>query len=151
MLKGINKLLTGEMLKVLCDMGHGDVLILADANFPGESTAKEITCGKLIRCSGANVNDVLKAIVDIFPLDVAYTEEPACVMELTNGDKEKGMPTPVAWTDYSNVLRPYYPGLALGKIERFNFYEKAKKAYAIIQTGEERQYGNLLLVKGCVL
>lgn len=151
MLNGINKLLTGEMLKVLCDMGHGDVLILADANFPGESIAKATTYGKLIRCSGADVSEVLKAIVDIFPLDVAYTGEPACVMELTDGDKAKGMPTPIAWTEYTDVLRRSYPGLMLGKIERFDFYEKAKKAYAVIQTGEEKQYGNLLLVKGCVL
>jgi L-fucose mutarotase len=151
MLNNISKLLTGDMLKVLCDMGHGDVLILADANFPGESIAKKTTFGKLIRCPGADVNTLLKAIVDIFPLDVDYTEYPACVMELTDSDKAKSMPTPIAWCDYTETLHKSYPTLTLGKIERFDFYERAKKAYAVIQTGEEKQYGNLLLVKGCVL
>ena len=61
------------------------------------------------------------------------------------------MPTPIAWTGFTETLHPNYPELELGKIERFEFYEKAKKAYAVIQTGEEKQYGNLLLVKGCVL
>ena len=151
MLNKIDKLLTGEVLKVLCDMGHGDVLILADANFPGETIAKETVYGKLLRCPGADVNTVLRAIVDLFPLDTAYTEHPACVMDLTDGDKAKGMPTPIAWTDYCRTLAGNYPQMELGKIERFDFYEKAKRAYAVIQTGEERVYGNLLLVKGCVL
>ena len=151
MLNGINKLLTGETLKILCDMGHGDMLILADANFPSETIAKQTTYGKPIHCPGADVNDVLKAIVDLFPLDVAYTEHPACVMDLLDGDKEKKMPTPIAWVGYTETLHSHYPTLELGKTERFDFYEKAKKAYAVIQTGEEKQYGNLLLVKGCVL
>lgn len=147
MLNGINKLLTGDILKVLCDMGHGDVLILADANFPGEAIAKSTSYGKLLRMPGADVNTLLQAIKPLFPLDVAYTEHPAAVMELTDGDKEKGLPTPEAWKDYTATL----DGMELGKIERFDFYEKAKKAYAVIETGEERIYGNLLLVKGCVL
>ena len=151
MLNGISKLLTGDMLKVLCDMGHGDVLILADANFPGEAIAKQTSFGKLIRCSAADADTLLKAIVDIFPLDVEYSANPACVMELTDGDKAKGMPDPVAWKDFTATLKNRYPDIELGKIERFEFYEKAKKAYAVIQTGEEKQYGNLLLVKGCVL
>lgn len=151
MLNTISKILTGDMLKVLCDMGHGDVLILADANFPGETIAKETTYGQLIRVSGNDVTDILEAIVDLFPLDVAYTEHPACVMELTDSDKAKGMPEPQAWGSYKEVLSKNYPGITLGSIERFDFYEKAKKAYVVIQTGEERQYGNLYLVKGCVL
>ena len=146
MLNKISKLLTGDMLKVLCDMGHGDILILADANFPGESIAKETAYGKLIRCPGVDVNTLLKAIVDLFPLDVAYSQYPACVMELTDSDKKKGMPTPIALAGFESTLQ-----IPLGQIERFAFYEKAKKSYAIIQTGEEKQYGNLLLVKGCVL
>jgi len=164
------------MLKALCDMGHGDVLILADANFPGETISKECTYsrllnspeidvntllkaliaressqGKFIRCPGVDVNTMLAAIADLFPLDVAYTKHPACVMELTDSDKAKGMATPVAWTGFMDTLGKRYSGLELGKIERFDFYEKAKKASVIIQTGEEKPYGNLLLVKGCVL
>ena len=150
MLNRISKILTGDMLKVLCDMGHGDVLILADANFPGESIAKETSYGKLIRCPGVDVKELYDAIQEIFPLDAAYTEHPAAVMDLTDGDKKKGMPTPEAWKDYTEILKKRYPEQELGMIERFDFYEKAKKAYAVIETGEERVYGNLLLVKGVV-
>lgn len=150
MLNNISKLLTGDMLKVLCDMGHGDVLILADANFPGESIAKTTATGKLIRVPGVDVNELLAAIVNLFPLDTAYTEHPACVMDLTDGDKAKGEPTPEAWTAYTDTLRAVYPGMELGKIERFDFYDRAKRAYAVIETGEEKKYGNLLLVKGVV-
>lgn len=151
MLNGISKILTGDMLKVLSDMGHGDVLILADANFPGETIAKDTTYGSLIRIPGADVSDLLEAIADLFPLDIAYTEFPAAVMELTDSDKAKGMPEPEAWKSYREILQKCYPDLELGGIERFDFYDKAKKAYCVIETGEERKYGNLYLVKGCVL
>ena len=151
MLNGISKLLTGDILKVLSDMGHGDVLIIADANFPGETIAKETAYGKLIRVPGISGSEIYEALAPLFPLDVAYTEHPACVMELTDGDKAKGMPEPVIWEAFTKTLKKDYPDAELGRIERFEFYEKAKKAYAIIETGEERQYGNLMLVKGCVL
>lgn len=141
MLKGIDKLLTGDLLKALCDMGHGDELIIADANFPAETIAK-----RLIRVPGIDGVRVAEAIMNVFPLDT-YVEEPACVMDLTDGDKAKGMPEPVIWSEYMRVT-----GVEkLGLIERFAFYERTKKAYLVIQTGEERQYGNLLLTKGVVL
>lgn len=136
---------------MLCDMGHGDVLIIADANFPGETIAKSTTYGKLIRCPGISVSDVYSAISNLFPLDVSYSEVPVAVMELTDSDKAKKMPIPIAWVEYERILHENYKETQLGKIERFEFYERAKNAYAVIQTGEERQYGNLLLVKGCVL
>ena len=151
MLEGISKLLTGDMLKALCDMGHGDMLVIADANFPGERLAAETTFGRLIRCPGTDVARLFAAISGIFPLDTAYTEYPASVMELTDGDKARNMATPTAWTDYEEILRKRHPEQRLGHIERFQFYERTRHAYVIIQTGEERQYGNLLLVKGCVL
>lgn len=151
MLNGISKILTGEILKVLSDMGHGDVLIIADANFPGEKIAKETSYGKLIRVPGISGSEVYEALEPLFPLDADYTEFPACVMELTDSDKEKGMQDPVIWEAFEKTLHKQYPALELGKIGRFEFYEKAEKAYAVIETGEERKYGNLLLVKGCVL
>lgn len=146
MLNGINKLLTGDMLKVLCDMGHGDELVIADANFPAETVAK-----RLIRCPGVNSSQMLEAIKDVFPVDVSYSEDAAKVMDLTDSDKDKGMDTPVAWQEYIKVLQEEYPEIILTKVERFAFYEKAKNAYVVIQTGEERQYGNLILTKGVVL
>ncbi len=139
MLQGISKLLTGDMLKLLCDMGHGDELVIADANFPAETVAH-----RLIRCPGVDGSQLLEAMLPLFPLDT-YVEHPACVMDLTDGDKAKGIPEPEVWQVYRTIS-----GQDLGLIERFAFYERTKNAYAVIQTGEERQYGNLLLVKGVV-
>lgn len=146
MLMGISKLLTGDVLKILCDMGHGDELVIADANFPAETVGKRV-----VRLPGMDGVQLLKAIAPLFPVDT-YTEEPACVMDLTDGDKQKGMPIPVIWDAYQQVLTEECRSEAvLGKIERFDFYDRARNAYAVIQTGEERQYGNLLLIKGVVL
>ena len=145
MLKGISKLLTGDLLKALCDMGHGDTLVIADANFPAESVAK-----RLIRYPGVDGAALLEAIAEVFPLDT-YVESPAEVMDLTDGDKAAGMPTPVIWGAYTEILQQHYAAdTNLGLVERFAFYEKAKAAYLVIQTGEERQYGNLILSKGVV-
>lgn len=120
-------------------MGHGDELVIADANFPAETCAQ-----RLIRLPGIDGVRAAEAILSVFPLDT-YSS-PAFVMDLTDGDKAKGMPEPEIWAKYHDavVVEPK-------KIERFEFYERAKKAYAVIQTGEERQYGNLILVKGVVL
>lgn len=139
MLKGIDKLLTGDLLKVLCDMGHGDELVIADANFPAESLAQ-----RLIRLPGIDGVTTARSILSVFPLDT-YSDDPAVIMDLTESDKAKRMLTPRIWDDYQSLCG------YLAKIERFAFYERAKKAYCIIQTGEERQYGNLILVKGVVL
>ena len=145
MLKGISKLLTGDMLKALCDMGHGDTLVIADANFPAETVAK-----RLIRCPGLSGLDVLEALAPLFPLDT-YVDEPAQVMDLTDSDKAAGMPVPVIWGEYLQILKKHYgEDASLGMTERFAFYDKAKEAYLVIQTGEERQYGNLILSKGVV-
>ncbi len=138
MLKGLDKLLTGDILKVLCDMGHGDELVIADANFPAEALAS-----RLIRLPGIDGVRAAEAILSVFPLDT-YSD-PAYIMDLTDEDKAKGMPQPVIWAEYEKLTG------GVEKLERFDFYERARKAYCIIQTGEERQYGNLILVKGVVL
>ncbi|MGN0892707.1 MAG: RbsD/FucU family protein [Oligosphaeraceae bacterium] len=145
MLDNVSKYLTGDLLKILCDMGHDDVLILADGNFPAETVAH-----RLLRYPGLDTSTVLKGLVDIFPLDFQYTAHPVCVMDLTREDKARGMKPPAAWEDFRTILRPRYGEVELGRVERFEFYERARKAYAVVQTGEERQYGNLLLVKGVV-
>lgn len=138
MLKNIDKLLTGDLLKILCDMGHGDELVIADANFPAETCAQ-----RLVRLPGIDGVRAAEAILSVFPLDT-YSD-PAFIMDLTDGDKVKGMPEPVIWPEYERLCGK------MEKMERFSFYERAKKAYVVIQTGEERQYGNLILVKGVVL
>ena len=112
--------------------------MIADANFPAETCAK-----RLIRLPGIDGVEVAKAILSVFPLDT-YSD-PAYIMDLTDSDKAKGMPEPTIWKPYEDLCGK------VGKLERFEFYERAKNAYCVIQTGEERQYGNLLLVKGVVL
>lgn len=140
MLNGIDKLLTGDLLKALSDMGHGDELVIADANFPGETCAK-----RLIRLPGVDAVRVAEAIMSVFPLDT-YSESPAIAMALTESDAKKGMKRPAILGEYEKAID--HP---LTEIERFAFYERAKTAYLVIQTGEERIYGNLILVKGVVL
>lgn len=139
MLNNVDKLLTGDLLKVLCDMGHGDELVIADANFPAETCAK-----RLIRLPGIDGVTAAKAILSVFPIDT-YSDDPAVIMDLTEGDKAQGMPEPEIWDDYKSLCNH------LVKIERYPFYERAKNAYAVVQTGEERRYGNLILVKGVVV
>ena len=146
MLNNMSKILTGDLLKILCDMGHGDEIVIADANFPEDSIAT-----KLVRLPGLDVSCVLEAIKKIFPVDVKYSESAAAVMDMTDSDKASGMKDPETWSDFENILKTEYPQLEVKKLERYEFYERAKKAYAVIQTGEERIYGNLLLVKGVVL
>ena len=148
MLNNISKLLTGDLLKVLCDMGHSDTIVLADGNFPAEAYAKDTVVGRVIHCPGVSANALLEAILPLFPLDVEYTDEPVIVMDLTDGDKERGVPTPSVWADFEQTVATEYVGIKLGKLGRQEFYDAAKRAYAIIQTGEEQQYGNLLLAKG---
>lgn len=140
MLKGIDKLLSGDLLKILCDMGHGDELVIADANFPADTCAQ-----RLIRLPGIDGVTAAKAIMSVFPLD-DYVDHPAIVMDLTDSDKKKGMSRPDIWDGYQSAVHRNVVG-----IERNEFYERTKQAYAVIQTGEERQYGNLILVKGVVL
>ena len=140
MLKNISKLLTGDILKALCDMGHGDELVIADTNFPAESCNQ-----KVIRVPGISGTQLLEAILQVFPLDT-YVSSPAILMDLTDSDKAKGMPEPVVWKEYERLLE-VKPEL----IERNEFYERSRKAFVVIQCGEERQYGNLILVKGVVL
>lgn len=145
MLNGISAILTGDMLKILCDMGHGEEIVIADANFPAETYAK-----RLIRCSGMNGAQLLEAILPLLPLD-DYVDSQAVVMDLTDGDKSKGMKIPEVWDEYSNTIAKYHENfMELEKIERLEFYDRAQNAYAIFQTSEHRQYGNLLLVKGVV-
>lgn len=139
MLKNINKILTGDLLKALCDMGHGDDVVIADANFPGAAIAK-----RLIRLPGVNATQAAEAVLSVLPIDT-YSDDPVCIMEMTDGDKKKGMPEPAIYKEFGQLCG------RLGRLERFAFYERTKGAYLVIQTGEERLYGNLLIKKGVVV
>ena len=145
MLKGIPKILSPELLKVLCEMGHGDRLVISDGNFPAQSMGKNAI---VIRCDGHGVPELLDAILQLFPLDT-YVEKPVSLMEVMPGDTVE---TPI-WDEYKEVIAKYDNRGAdtVGGIERFAFYEEAKKAYAIIATSEKALYANVMLQKGVVV
>ena len=144
MLKGIPKIISPELLKVLCEMGHSDRLVIADGNFPSESMGKN---AKVIRCDGHGVPELLEAILTVFPLDT-YVETPVSLMQVMPGDNVE---TPI-WDEYKEIISKYDERgeKAIGQTERFAFYEEAKTAYAIIATGESALYANIMLQKGVV-
>ena len=144
MLNGIPKILSPELLKVLCEMGHSDRLVIADGNFPSESMGKN---AKIIRCDGHGVLELLEAILTVFPLDT-YVETPVSLMQVMPGDNVE---TPI-WDEYKEIISKYDERgeKAIGQTERFAFYEEAKTAYAIIATGESALYANIMLQKGVV-
>ena len=144
MLKGIPKILSPELLKVLCEMGHSDRLVIADGNFPSESMGKN---AKVIRCDGHGVPKLLEAILTVFPLDT-YVETPVSLMQVMPGDNVE---TPI-WDEYKEIVSRFDERgqKAIGQTERFAFYDEAKTAYAIIATGESALYANIMLQKGVV-
>ena len=144
MLKGIPQIISPELLKVLCEMGHSDRIVIADGNFPAESMGKN---SKVIRCDGHGVPELLDAILELFPLDT-YVDTPVSLMEVMPGDNAK---TPI-WDTYKEIIAKHDSRGAetVGTIERFAFYEEAKKAYAIIATSEKAIYANIMLQKGVI-
>ena len=144
MLKGIPSIISPELLKVLCEMGHSDRIVIADGNFPAESMGKNAI---VIRCDGHGVPELLDAILQLFPLDT-YVEKPAVLMEVMKGDNAK---TPI-WDTYKEIIRKHDSrgDAVVGTIDRFDFYDEAKKAYAIIATSEKAIYANIMLQKGVI-
>jgi len=143
MLKGIPSILSPELLKVLMEMGHGDEIVIADGNFPAASIAQ-----RLIRLDGHSVLPVLEAILALFPLD-SYVERAVGLMQVVEGDTTQ---TPI-WDEYRRILKSSSESDNFEDfeyIERFAFYERAKKAYAVITTSESALYANIILKKGCV-
>ncbi len=144
MLKNIPKVLSPEMLKVLCEMGHSDRIVIADGNFPAESMGKNAI---VLRADGHSATEMLDAILTVFPLDT-YVENPVRLMQVMPGDKVE---TPI-WDEYKAIVKKHDDRgeNAFGEYERFEFYEEAKKCYAIIATGESALYANLILQKGVI-
>jgi len=144
MLKGIPPIISPELLKALCEMGHGDELVIADGNFPSHSIGKNAV---VIRADGHGIPEILDAILQLIPLD-PYVEKPVALMEVVPGDT---CPTPEIWATYKEILNKYEPdNHEIDMTERFAFYERAKGAYLIIATGETAIYANVLLKKGVV-
>lgn len=142
MLKGISKILSPELLKILCEMGHGDEIVIADANFPSENYGK-----KVIRADGISGTTMLDAVLSVFPLDT-YSEPNMILMQLMDCDVGKINPT--IWEEYKSIANKNDKNVKVGNIDRFDFYDRAKQAYAVIATGEEAVYANIILKKGVI-
>ena len=139
MLKNIPKIVSPQLLKVLCEMGHGDEIVIADGNFPAETYGQRV-----IRADGLGGEEMLDAVLSLIPLDT-YATENFMLMETVAGD-----PTPTIWEKYYAIAQKHDDNMRASNIERFAFYERAKKAYAVIATGEGAIYANIILKKGVI-
>jgi L-fucose mutarotase len=145
MLKNLDPLLSADLLRVLRAMGHGDELVLSDANFPSDSVARRTLTGKLIRVD-APAPRVARAILSVMPLD-SFVDHPANRMEVV-GDPARV--EPVQAEVQAEIDRAEGRSWPMGSVERFAFYERARNAYAVVQTGERRFYGCFLFMKGVI-
>jgi L-fucose mutarotase len=140
MLIGVSPIISPELLKILCEMGHGDEFVLADSNFPGASIAR-----RLVRADGISIADLLTGIAPLFPFD--KYDQPLYMMQVVPGDTLD----PAVEADYMNVIRKYNPQIAAPeRIGRHAFYERARSAYGVLMSGETRIYGNLIIKKGVI-
>ena len=140
MLKGISSVVSPELLKVLCEMGHGDELVLADSNFPGASMSK-----RLLRSDGLSIATLLEGIAPLFPFET-YAD-PLVMIKVDAGKKFD----PAVEADFMQVIRRHAPSVPPPiRIDRFAFYERAQKAFAVLMTGETRLYGCLIMKKGVI-
>lgn len=141
MLKNVPRILSPELMRVLMEMGHGDEIVVADGNFPCYTHNNRV-----IRMDGNGGNDVLEAIVSLLPLD-SYANENVILMSVLEGDDVE---TPI-WDDYKETLNIYEGENAkIGYLSRYEFYERAKAAYAVVATSEEALYANIILKKGVI-
>ena len=145
MLKGINPLLNADVLQALRAMGHGDDLIIADTNFPSDSVAKQTVHGKLLRID-APAAQVVKAVLSLYPLDT-FVDDSAARMEIVGKPDEIPAVQKEVQKEIDKAEGKAWPMIS---VERYAFYERAKKAYCVIQTGERRFYGCVAFRKGVV-
>ena len=139
MLKSIPPIISPELMFALMKMGHGDEIVLADGNFPADSSAQRI-----IRADGHGVVKLLDAILQFLPLDT-FVPSPAFVMAPVDASAE----LPAIWNDFDVTIRKHVQeSVELAQVERFAFYEQARNAYAIVATSESALYANLILKKG---
>jgi L-fucose mutarotase len=145
MLKGIHPLLTPELLKLLCEMGHGDEIVLADANF----TAESLSSGRpVLRLSGAGMHQACMAVLSVFPLD-GFVEQPVAFMKVGNtpdGYCSELQREVIRQMDIDGIAKPGQ----CEPMERFAFYDRARRAFAIVQTGEMQAWANFIFKKGVI-
>ncbi|ANE48526.1 fucose isomerase [Paenibacillus swuensis] len=137
MLKGIPPIISPDLIKILMEMGHGDEIVLADCNFPAASHTSRV-----VRCDGHGLPDLLKAVLSLMPLDT-YTDSPIALMSVVPGD----LAETTIWHKYRCIIDQETTS-PIDYLERYAFYERAKKAYAIVATGERALYANIILKKG---
>ena len=142
MLKNVPKLLSPELLKILCEMGHGDEIVIGDANFPSASYGQRV-----VRADGIGGEALLSAILEMLPLDT-YADSNLMLMALTPSDE--GKVVPVIWDKYKAIAAKD-GNEKIQMLERFEFYDRAKKAYAVIASGEEAIYANVIIKKGVIV
>ena len=140
MLKKIPQILSPQLVKTLMEMGHGDEIVIADGNFPNSSISKNV-----IRADGLSGTEILKDVLELFPLD-SYAPEQVFLMEVVDGDNY----VPKIWEEYKAILQESGETFKIEHLERFDFYERAKSAFAVVATGESALYANLILKKGVV-
>lgn len=141
MLKGIPPEISPDLMYALMSMGHGDEIVIADGNFPADTNAQ-----RLIRADGLDVCTILKAVAQFFPLDT-FAQDNAVIMEVV----DPNAPKPEIWNEFKEILsKAEGKSVELTPIERFSFYDRAKKAYCVVATSEKRIYANVILKKGVV-
>jgi L-fucose mutarotase len=146
MLKNIDPLLNADVLYALRAMGHGDAVILCDANFPADSVARQTVLGRLLRIDGVDSARAAQAILSVFPLDT-FVEHAAQRMEVVDQPDEIPAVQAEVQREIDRALGRSSP---MGSIERFAFYERARQSYCVIATGERRFYGCFVLQKGVI-
>jgi L-fucose mutarotase len=139
MLRGIDPVLSPDLLRILRAMGHGDEIVIADANFPAESSAR-----RLVRLDGLDAPRVLKAVLSVMPLD-HFVDDPALSMAVV-GDPDAVPPVVALFQEVIDAVADH--PARIRPLERFAFYERARDAFAVVTTGEGRHYGNVILKKG---
>jgi len=138
MLNKISPIISPELLNALYRMGHGDEILLADAHFPGDTFGQRV-----IRADGLRIPDLLEAILPLFPLDT-FVEAPLAMMAAVPGDSLD----PKVETSYRKAISTAGLNPKIERVERFAFYERVKRNYAVVMTGEMAKYGNIILKKG---
>lgn len=139
MLKGIPNILPPKLLEILMEMGHGDELLIADGNYPRFGHPERV-----VRCDGHDIPELLDAILSLMPLD-SYVETPVILMDVLPNDPY----VPVIWNTYREIITRHEPkGAADTAINKFDFYNRAKDAYAVVTTSETALYANIILKKG---
>jgi len=137
-LKNIPPIISPELMKTLMEMGHGDEIVLADGNYPSASAGPPV-----IRADGHGIPELLKAILQFFPLDT-YTDINVIYMDTGNNE------IPSIWNKYQEILKKSKENFNVGKLERFKFYERASQSYCVVASSEQALYANIILKKGVV-